>query len=179
MAESNFLNPTKTIRAAGVHEGMQVADLGAGSGFFTRAAARAASRGGRVWAVDTHRDMLPRVKNLAAGEGLTNVEVIYGDIEHPQGSNLPADSFDMAICANLLFGVEDKPAAIQEIHRVLKAGGRALVIDWSGSFGGLGPHPDHVITAEAARPLFEQAGFAYAQDIPAGAYHWGFTVRKK
>lgn len=186
MNESTFLNPTKVLKAAHLHEGMHVADFGCGSGFFTRAAARAVGERGVVWAVDAHRDMLPRVKNLALAEGLHNVEVIYGDLESRSspdtsvgGSNLPAAQFDFCIVANLLFAVEDKKVLVQEIHRILKVGGRALVVDWSASFDGLGPHPNQVVGQLAAKTLFEVAGFICVESLPAGEYHWGFVVRKK
>ncbi|MBC7836940.1 methyltransferase domain-containing protein [Acetobacteraceae bacterium] len=178
MEEGSFLHPPKAIAAAGVHEGMHVADFGSGSGFFTRAAARAVGEGGVVWAVDVHQDLLPRIKNLAAAENLHNVEVVHGNVEVSGGSNLPAEQFDLVIAANLLFAAEHKREVVAEMRRVLKKNGRALVIDWSDSFGGLGPHPDHVLTVQAGRELFEQGGFTYVGDISAGAYHWGFIIRK-
>jgi ubiquinone/menaquinone biosynthesis C-methylase UbiE len=179
MDEGSFLNPTEALEHAHLHEGMTVADLGAGSGFFTRAAARLVGEGGAVWAVDVHRDMLPRLKNLAAAEGLHNVEVMHGDIDSVGGSNLPAGNFDLCILSNVLFCTEHKKAAVAEVKRLLKGGGRALVIDWAGSYGGLGPHESHVLSAASARALFEEAGFAFVEEAPAGAYHWGFLVRKK
>ena len=177
--EEGFLNPTQALERAQLHEGMHVADLGSGSGFFTRAAARMVGEQGVVWAVDVHRDMLPRLKNLATGEGLHNVEVMQGDIESVGGSNLPAGEFDFCILSNVLFATEHKQAAVAEIKRLLKKGGRALVIDWSASFGGMGPHRDHVVTLRAARQMFEDAGLVWVEDVPAGTYHWGFLVRKK
>ncbi len=179
MEESLFLNPTKVIEAAGVHEGMQIADFAAGSGFFTRAAARKVEPQGTVWAVDIQQDLLPHIKHLALAEGLKNVEVIHGDVTDQDGSHLPPASFDMVIAANILFVVEDKRGLLSEINRVLKVNGRALLIDWSGSYGGLGPHPKHVVTSDSAQSLCKEGGFSVIQDIPAGAYHWGFMVRKK
>lgn len=179
MDDSTFLNPNAAVRAAGIHEGMQVADFGAGSGFFTRAAAREVGEGGVVWAVDINRDLLPRIKNVATAEGLTNVEVIHGDIEVAGGSNLPAGTFDACIVANVLFALEHKGECAAEIQRILKKSGRALVIDWRGSFGGLGPHAAHVLDKDAARALFEKHGFVVGASVPAGEYHWGFVVRKK
>ncbi len=179
MAESSFLNPREAVRAAKIAEGMHVADFGAGSGFFTRAAARVVGEEGRVVAVDVHQAMLPRIKALASGEGLHNVEVMHGDIEQAGGSRLEDEQFDVVIIANLLFSCENKKAAVAEAHRVLRRAGKALVIDWSGSYGGLGPHEDHVIGAKEAQKLFEEGGFSLSNEIPAGTYHWGFLVRKK
>lgn len=178
MDESTFLNPARALRAAKMHEGMRVADFAAGSGFFTRAAARETGDQGVVWAVDIARDLLPRIKNLASAEGLQNVEVIHGDVGVVGGSNLPDASFDFCVVANILFCIDDKHELVAEVRRVLKQSGRALVIDWSDSFGGLGPHQDHVITKHEAEKLFTSEGFVVVGDIPAGAYHWGFLVRK-
>src|SRR5581483_11626867 len=178
MAESSFLDPARALRAAGIHEGHVVADLGCGSGFFTRAAAREVAPG-LVWAIDINRDLIARVKNLSHAEGLDNVEVAHGDVGAPGGTPLPPEHFDFALLTNVLFSVEDKPAAVREVRRILKKNGRTLVIDWSASHGGLGPHPDHVITEREAKKLFEDEGFVVVSEVPAGAYHWGLVVRKK
>lgn len=177
--ESTFLHPAKVIRAAHLDEGVHVADFGAGSGFFTRAAAREIGPSGRVWAVDIQRDMLSHIKNLALVEGLQNVEVVHGDVARLCGSKLPDKQVDFVIAANILFTLEDKEPLVAEIHRVLQFGGRALIIDWKDSFGGLGPHPSHVCTEAFAHELFSKHGFSYLATIPAGEYHWGFVVRKK
>lgn len=179
MTESSFLNPHKTLLAAKVHEGMIAADLGAGSGFFTRALAREVGEGGQVWAVDIHRDLLPRIKTIADAEGLHNVEVVHGDVEEVGGTNLPDTHFDFCVASNIFFALEHRGEAVAEIKRILKQGGRALVVDWADSYGGLGPHKDHIFTVNAARTLFEQHGFTYIEEVPAGLYHWGFVVRKK
>lgn len=179
MSESSFLNPHKTLLAAKVHEGMQAADFGAGSGFFTRALAREVGETGEVWAVDIESALLPRIKTISDAEGLHNIEVVQGDIEVVGGSNLPDNHFDFCVVANVLFALEHRGECVAEVRRILKKGGRALVIDWSGSFGGLGPHKDHVITAAVARELFEKHDLTYIEEVPTGLYHWGFVVRKK
>jgi ubiquinone/menaquinone biosynthesis C-methylase UbiE len=177
--QEGFLNPTEAVRVAGIHEGLKIADFGSGSGFFARAAARAVSESGVVWAVDINRELLSRIKNLATAEGLNNVEVLHGDVEVVGGTTLPNESFDFVIAANLLFSIEHRGDCVGEIRRVLKKSGKALVIDWTDSFGGLGPHKDHVFTMAQAQKLFESHGFSVVGKVPAGAYHWGFVVRKK
>lgn len=177
--ESSFLNPQATLGAAHISEGSRVADLAAGSGFFARAAARAVGPEGLVWAIDPNPDMLPRLKNLSAGEGLHNMEVVRGTVEKLGGTKLPDATMDVAVLANALFSIEDKEAAAAEAYRVLRRAGRLVLVDWTDSHGGLGPHADHVVTAAQAQKIFEAAGFAQAEDIPAGAYHWGLILRKQ
>ncbi|MDE2071157.1 MAG: class I SAM-dependent methyltransferase [Patescibacteria group bacterium] len=174
--ESFFLVPGEALRSAGLAEGMKVADLGCGGGFFARAAARAVAPA-EVWAVDPNREILSRVKNLALGEGLHNVEVLSGT---PQASNLPAGRFDVVIVANTLFAEapEERGAVAGEAHRLLRRGGKVVVIDWSGSHGGLGPHPNHIVEEKVARALFERAGFGWERALPAGSYHWGALFKK-
>lgn len=179
MEEGSFLNPVAVVHAAKIHEGMQVADLAAGSGFFTRAAAREVGESGEVWAVDPSRELLPRIKNLGIAEGLHNIEILHGNPEHADGTKLPPEHFDFVILANALFSAENKEGLVREAKRVLKKVGRALVVDWRASFGGLGPHEDHIVTEEKAQQLFEKGGFTFVENVPAGAYHWGFVVRKK
>lgn len=161
-----------------LHAGMRVADLAAGSGFFTRAAARLITPG-EVWAVDPNPDLLRRIKTLAEGEGLRNVEVMRGDIERKGGSHLPEGAFDVVLLINRLFAAEHKAVVVAEVHRVLKRGGVTLVVDWSDSHGGLGPAPAHVVSAEEGRALFETVGFSTTGSVPAGAYHWGLIIKKQ
>jgi ubiquinone/menaquinone biosynthesis C-methylase UbiE len=179
MGRASFLNPSLVLQAAGVEPGMRVADLGAGSGFFTRAAARLVGDGGVVWAVDTQRDLVTRIKNFAIAEGLANVEILHGDVEVVGGTNLPDNSFDFVIVANLLFSIEHRGECIAEVRRILKKSGRALFIDWSDSFGGLGPHPDHVVTAPQGEKLLLSHAMTMVGKVRAGDYHWGLVVRKK
>jgi len=175
--ESSFLNPSRALGALYLTPGMTVADFDTGSGFFARAAARLVAPG-TVWAVDAKSEVLSRLKNLCTAEGLLNVEVVAGAIDKVEGTHLPKGHFDAVIIANSLFAVEDKRACAEEAARILKPGGRALVVDWQESFGGMGPHPDHVVSAEKVREIFLEAGFNEASEAQAGDYHWGVVFRK-
>jgi len=175
--ESSFLNPTSALSALQLLPGETVADFDAASGFFTRAAARLV-RPGTVWAIDANRELLPRLKNTAQLEGLDNIEVVSGSIEHVGGTKLPDRGVDAVIIANSLFACDHKDAVAQEAARILKPHGRVLVIDWADSFGGMGPQPEHVIRAHDAQALFEAAGFTVSGEAPAGLYHWGLLFRK-
>lgn len=180
MSPGSFLNPNETLKAANLAAGQHVADIAAGSGFFTRAAARLVGPTGEVWAVDNNRELLSRIKNIALAEGLENVDIVQGNPVRAQGTHLPSEVFDLVIAANMFFTHEqiEYIPILKEIERILKPGGHALIIDWSGSHGGLGPHPDHVITQTQMSKLISQIGLVTMREVPTGGYHWGLMVRK-
>ncbi len=173
-----FSDPVKNIEACGVQAGMDIADLGAGSGFYTLAAAKALVATGKVYAVDAQKDLLTKLKNQATRDGLYNVEIVWGNIEKEKGTNLREGMIDLALICNVLFQVEDRSGTIAEIKRILKPGGRVLVVDWTDAFGGIGPHPKSVITKAAAQEMFEKAGFSLDREISAGSHHYGMIMKK-
>ncbi|GMQ95410.1 MAG: hypothetical protein BMS9Abin13_523 [Patescibacteria group bacterium] len=173
-----FSDPEKNIEQFGLHDGMAVADLGAGTGAYTIAAAKKVRGGGRVYAVEVQKDFLSTIKEAASAAGVSNVEFIWGDIERPGKTKIGDGMVDAVIASNVLFQVEDKKGFIGEIKRILKSGGKVLVIDWQDSFGGLGPVREHLVHANEARGLFENSGFTFAESISAGEHHWGFVMKK-
>ena len=82
---------------------------------------------------------------------------------------------DAAILSNVLFQLEHPKDAIAEILRILKPGGKLLVVDWAGAYGGMGPHPSSVISEHAAEELFITGGFHKLKDFRAGAHHYAIV----
>lgn len=173
-----FSDPQKNIQQFGLTEGMRVADLGAGSAAYTLAAARQVGTSGRVYAVEVQKELISNIKNSAAKQGLSNVEVIWGDIESPGGTKIQDHSIDAVIVSNVLFQAENKKGLVEEAKRILKPKGRVLAVDWKDSFGGMGPHPDHIVSEQSAKKLFEESGFSWERSISAGAHHYGFIMGK-
>ena len=89
------------------------------------------------------------------------------------GSKILDETMDAVIISNLLFQSEDKQSLLLEAKRVLKLGGKALIIDWSESFGGLGPSPAHIISLEEGKKMLTEAGLTISKEFNAGAHHWG------
>lgn len=172
-----FVKPEKMVQQLGIQPGMNVADFGAGSGHYTLSAARLVGNAGRVYAIDIQRELVAKVKSKAQQEKLENVEVVWGDLEKEEGSKIKSNSIDLIIASNILFQVKDTSALIDEMARVLKTGGRVAVIDWSESFGGLGPSPDNVVDSEEAQKLFEEHDFSIDRVLDPGAHHYGFIAR--
>jgi len=172
-----FSDPQKNIESFGLSVGTSVADLGAGTGFYTMAAARAVGEGGRVYAVDIQADLLARIKAQAHQAHLNMIEVVHGDIEKIGGTRLRDGSVDAALVCNVMFQLENKEEFVQEVKRIVKPGGRVLVINWTDSFGGMGPQENKIIHADEVNELFTQAGFSFVANMSAGDHHYGLIFR--
>ncbi|MEQ1561224.1 MAG: methyltransferase domain-containing protein [Nitrospira sp.] len=173
-----FSDPVKNVEKCGILPGMDIADLGSGSGHYAIAVAKALHATGRVYAIDVQKDILTKLKNNASKEGLYNIEVIWGDIEKPLGTKLRDSSVDFALLSNILFQISDKNALLKEVKRILKPNGRVLVVDWSESFGSIGPKPDVLVRKETAMDMFEKSGFHLDREIEAGSHHYGLIFKK-
>lgn len=173
-----FMDPAKTLAACNLQTTDTVADFGAGSGFVARAAA-ALVPSGQVFAVEINRDIVARLTREVADNAIKNIHPLWGDIEVRGGSQLGDASVDFVILSNILFHLDDKNGCIAEVVRVLKPGGRLLVVDWTGSFGGMGPAPHHVFTEDLAEALLVRAGFTkLSSAIPSGEHHYGVLFKK-
>lgn len=174
-----FSNPAQIVRLLGLVPGATVVDFGAGSGHYTFAVAGEVGPAGKVYAIEILPDLAGRIAAHARDKGIKNVEVIAGDVESPGGSGLSDGLADVVFMANILFQLEERGRALVEAARVLKEGGQLIVIDWSDSFGGMGPQPEQVVPSAAALKLAEGRGFSKVRDLKAGDHHWGLVLRKK
>ncbi len=173
-----FSDPENNIKQFGLTSGMVVADFGSGSGFYAMAAARAVIPYGKVFAVDIQKDLLQKLKNGAKQNNLNNIDVVWGDLEHLGGTKLRENSIDAVTACNLIFQIENKDALCLEIKRILRPNGRVLVVDWSGSFGGLGPQENDVVSKDKLTSIFKDHGFILDREISAGPQHYGLIFRK-
>lgn len=174
-----FSDPERNIEQAGLSDGLIVADFGAGSGFYSIEAAKAVAPRGKVYSIDVQRDLLERLKKDAERQHIRNIEILGGDLERLGGSKIREASCDVVIASNILFMIGDKKTFLLEANRILKAGGRLLLIDWSASFSGMGPHGDHVIYKDDAVKLVLGLGFVQEREINAGTHHYGIIFRKQ
>lgn len=172
MSES-FSSPHENVLQLGLREGARVGDFGAGTGHYSRAAAGVIGVDGRVYAVDIQEDVLKHLKLNTHEYHRGTIETVWGDIEKVGGSHLREKSLDAVILANVLFQIDDRQGLLAEIKRVLKPGGKLLVVDWAGSFGGMGPAKEQVVLEQDAEKLFTDAGFAKLKSYRSGSHHYG------
>lgn len=114
-----FRNEKKEVLLTGAEEGNVVLDYGCGIGFNTIPAAEIVGEKGKVYALDIHPCTIETVEKEIRKRGLTNVETILSDLD----TGIPDESVDVVLLYNVLPMIEDRPALIRELYRVLKQGG--------------------------------------------------------
>ncbi len=147
-----YLHPGDILGLFGVYAGATVLDLGCGTGLFTVNAAQMVGEQGHIHAVDVQSAMLDQTRGKVEAANLAErVELHWcGAYDIP----LPDDSVDLAIVIATLGEIPDKPAALSELRRVIKPGGRL----------GIGeelPHPAYLLSSSLRRWTAE-AGFRHA-----------------
>ncbi len=114
---------TELLRAATLRRDERVLDVGCGTGLIARRAAEAVGDHGAVAGIDVAADMIEIAESLPVDDGAP-IEWHQGDAA---SLPFPDGSFDVALCQMSLMFVEDRPAALREMHRVLVPGGRVLI----------------------------------------------------
>jgi ubiquinone/menaquinone biosynthesis C-methylase UbiE len=172
---SAFINPQKILNEnLDLKNNTLAADFGCGSGEWTVALA-GIIHNGKVYAIDLLEEPLSAARSKARIKNLQNIEIVKADVEKiiPR---LLANSLDLVLMTNLLFQIKDKTAVFSEAGRVLKLGGKILVIDWKQS-AVVGP--EEKVTLEDVKTIAAQTGFSLASEFDAGAFHFGLIFEKK
>ncbi len=116
-----------TLRALALQPGERVVDIGSGPGFLAAEMANAVGSSGRVIGIDLSPNMLALAQARCGREGLADrVEFHGGDARRLP---FPDDAFDAAVAAQTYGYVGDITAALAELYRVVRPGGRAVVVD--------------------------------------------------
>ena len=171
-----FTDPVKNLKQFGLGENMVVADLGAGTGFYTLAAAQMVPRG-KVYAIEIQKDFLGTIKNKVKDARLNNVDCFLGDVEKIGGTSLADAVADAVIASNILSQIENKDKFINEIKRILKKGGKLLLIDWS-DVSSIHSDLKKIVPKNQARKMFENNGLIFNKEINAGEHHYGMIFKK-
>lgn len=134
-----------------IKEGSNVADIGAGSGWFTSRAARRVGSSGRVYAVEINRDYLKYIEARAEREKLSNVRAILGKEDDPL---LPQQSVDAALILKTYHEIAQPIRLLKQLRQSMRSGARLGIIDRNGTGSDHGLDRDTVVS-EARRAGFE------------------------
>lgn len=173
-----FVEPQVVVSHFHLRKGEHVADFGAGSGHYMKPLAEAVGENGKVYLCEIQKNLVETLGIRIHEARLRNVYTLWCDIEAPKGIKFHDGALDAGLLSNTLFQLSDKAAGLNEIGRTIRKGGKLFVIDWTDSFGGLGPRYDQVVREDEARALVEHAGFSVERTFPAGEHHYGIACRK-
>ena len=149
------LQVERVMDVLGVKEGAGVADIGAGSGWFTVLAARRVGGGGRVYAVEINPEYVRHIEGRAARESLPQVRAVLGKPDDPL---LPARSVDAVLMLKTYHEVAQPVRLLARLRAALKPGARVGVIDRDGK------GDDHGVARDTVVREAERAGFALVEE---------------
>lgn len=155
--------PEVVLRAMSLKDGDVVADLGAGTGFFTRRLARAVAPSGKVWASDIEPRMLERLRKMAAQEGIMNVVTVAGTETDPQ---LPAGTFDWILLVDVYHELQQPEPVLAKIRAALRPSGRVALVEYRAEDDSAAHiHEDHRMSVDQVLAEWVLAGFKLIETI--------------
>jgi predicted methyltransferase len=149
------LQVNRVMELLGIHTGSAVADIGAGSGWFSVRAARRVGSSGRVYAVDINRSYLHYIRDRAQKEKLPNIRVILGKSDDPL---LPSHSIDAVLLMKTYHEVAQPIMLLRHVRATMRPGARLGIIDRNGH------GDDHGVNRDVVIDEVKRAGFVLAAD---------------
>jgi len=119
--------PEQALQLIGIHAGMIVADVGAGTGYMTTRLATLVGPTGRVYTNDLQPNMLRITQDKARAAGLSNVEIVQGT---ETDARLPADAIDLALLVDVCHEMWHPQEMLRSIRRSLKPSGELVLIEY-------------------------------------------------
>ncbi|HPA25592.1 MAG TPA: methyltransferase domain-containing protein [bacterium] len=177
---NELLNPTDLItNKLGVFYGAKVADLGCGgAGFFALQNAQIVGPEGLVYAVDVLKSVLSTVDTKAKLLGLRNVKTIWSNLEKYGATKINNESLDFALLINILFQNKNHTEILMETARMLKKGGKILVVDWKEGRFPIGPKIEDKIKPADIVVMAQKINLTIEKEFDAGQFHYGMVLVK-
>jgi len=153
----------EVIAKLALKPGMIVADIGAGSGLFSRPLAKAVGPTGKIYAVDIQQDLLDIINKRSKDEKIANIQTVLGEFDDPK---IPTRNVDLAFINDVLHHIQNRATYVKALGTYVKAGGRVAIIDMNSSDPNT-PHkgqPELLIAREDIIKWMSDAGFKLAQE---------------
>ncbi len=168
----------KIITALQIKPGMTVADVGAGTGLFSRLIAPAVGPGGKLYSVDIAKSFVDHTVASCHAKGWKQVE---GIVCSPDDAKLPPESIDVIFICATFHHFEFPIKTMKSIHRALKPGGMVVVIDFERIEG---KSSDWILKhmragKEVFRKEIESSGFEFVEELDFFEETYFLRFRKK
>jgi ubiquinone/menaquinone biosynthesis C-methylase UbiE len=158
-------SPDTILNAVEIKPDFVVADLGCGSGYFT---VPLAAKAKKVYGIDVQKEMIDFLREKIRKLKIKNVKLL---VSKPAEIPLDDESVDLLLTVNTLHEFDDRERMIEEMKRVVKRGGKILLVDFMKKETGFGPPVEIRVPKAKAVRLFEAKGFRLIEkrDLP---YHY-------
>jgi ubiquinone/menaquinone biosynthesis C-methylase UbiE len=155
--------PEVVLAAMHLKDGDAVAEIGAGTGFFSRRLARAVAPTGTVYAEDIQPEMLDMVRKYAADEGIANIVPVLGNETDPA---LPAGRMDWILLVDVYHEFQEPAPMLAKIRQALKPGGRVALVEYRAEDDSAAHiSPAHRMSVAQVLREWTPAGFELAERI--------------
>jgi ubiquinone/menaquinone biosynthesis C-methylase UbiE len=154
--------PSKAITALGIKPGQVVADVGAGSGYYTVRLAQQVGTSGKVFAVDIQPEMLTLLRQRVARERLTQVEVSQGIETDPR---LPQNQLDLILMVDVYHELARPQEVLRQLRTALKPDGRLVLIEFRKESAWVPIREEHKMSVTEARMELEAEGYRFDRVI--------------
>jgi SAM-dependent methyltransferase len=148
--------PDKALALLSIRSGMAVADVGAGSGYFTVRLARLVGASGKVFANDIQQEMLDRLARRVRAEQIDNVVPVLGVENDPR---LPSQCCDLILLVDVYHEFSAPQQMLQRMRGSLKDGGRLVLLEYRKEDPSIPIRVEHKMTVAEARTEVEAEGF--------------------
>lgn len=158
--------PEKALKIIGITPGSTVADVGAGSGYFTLKMASLVGPKGTVYATDIQPGMLNIIREKLNGTSIDNVTLVLGAPDDPK---LPAATVDLVLMVDVYHEVHQPQAMLRHLRNALKPGGRLVLLEYRAEDPKVPIRADHKMSVAIAKLEVEAEGFTLAsvnEDLP-------------
>jgi ubiquinone/menaquinone biosynthesis C-methylase UbiE len=152
--------PDKALDLLNISRGSIVADVGAGSGYFTTRLSKRVGPTGRVYAVDIQPEMLRLLGLRLKSDGLTNVTLVQGQPDDPR---LPAGSLDLELMVDVYHEFSAPQTMLRHLREALKPDGRLVLLEYRKEDPSIPIREDHKMSVAEAKLELEAEGFVLAR----------------
>jgi len=159
-ARDEWQKPISLVGFLGVEPGQTVADLGAGTGYFTRPLSIQVGPAGRVYAVDVEKKMLD---HLMQRTDIVTDRVIPV-VASKNDPKLPEGKIDLVVAVDTWHHIEKREAYLKKLQRCLSPEGRVAIVDFREGDLPVGPPPEHKLAREEVVREFEDAGWRFVAE---------------
>ncbi|MDR4504607.1 MAG: methyltransferase domain-containing protein [Candidatus Scalindua sp.] len=164
------------MKRVGIQSGDVVADIGAGSGFFTIPLAEKVGARGLVYAEDIQKGMVDYIAQKVDQMQIENIRVVLGEIDDPA---LPENTLDYAFMANIYHELEQPLLLLKNVKNDLHLHGKLVIIDWDPRKPSpFGPPKEEKVPEEIVLKEAEEAGFTFVERHEFMPYHYLLLFEK-